>query len=323
MSGSPPIPFDLAPYVPDGALDGVSALEEGIIARLVRRAWRASPPCTLVEDDVQLAAFAGVVQAEWATARTRVLAVFDRVPPGLLVARRALERYNELAAVRAVRAAAGKASGVSRRRPNGNTSSTRVEHVLNICSTGAVSKERAHARSAPDRALAPSRSPENEISLSAPEGAVIASLGARARALGDERVTEWRRKQSLALLTDAIARWRAAGLVTFPTQKAAELAAGPWSDPARVETAIATADAFVADRKAQGRPANPIGRVINALGLSQDGARRLVEPYAALARKWDDKLVMYNAALRAQAALDARREVVSKGSVTTSGGTAS
>jgi len=308
VTASPPIPFALDPYLPPGVLRTLAAAEVGYLYRLCEFAWSAVPPCRLPGPLDGLAIVAGAGPSEWATSAGRVMRAFRAEADGSYTAVELLAAFESAMALRAKRAESGRLGGDAK----AGKCQALAKQVPSTCQSHGGSDVRVRARSAPDRALALLRSPETEISLSAPDGAVIASLGARARALGDERVAEWKRKQSLAMLTDALSRWRASGLSTFPTQKAAELAGGQWSDPARVETAIASADAFVSDRKAQGRVANPVGRLINALGLSHDGQRRLIEPYAALARKWDDKLAMYVSALRAQAAIEAQRANVSR-----------
>ena len=134
---------------------------------------------------------------------------------------------------------------------------------------------------------APLRSPppdEFQRSLGAQSAEVIARVGGDgARALIETKFREWRRSAATALLLKTLEEWRSSGRSTVPLSKAHELAAGPYSTPARVESVLCRVCGLLATKDCR----SPVGYVIAALGLGEHGAARLMEPDLVLAAKWD------------------------------------
>lgn len=323
-----PCPLDFESFMTPGFVDGLSSLELGATARLIRAAWREDPACTLPGEDIALAMVARCTDDEWARIRPRVFAALDatggtsgeRVVLGH--ARRVHDAMTAHASAQAEqRRAAGRASAAARRgdpppptdRPPGNGRSTGVERALNERSTG------VGLRSAPllclvpqSSALSPERSnPKTESERSErteSEGQVIAAINADVKAVLGQQLQAWRKRKSRVILEDAIAKWRAAGLTNCPTTKAIELSGYPVATPARVDFLVTSANDMISATP-EGRPCtvNPIGVVIGGLGLSEKTRRRgPLEVPIVVATRWHDAETEAVRMLEVQASINSR-----------------
>lgn len=75
-------------------VSSLTSFELGPYVRLLRRAWHATPPATLPSDDRVLARWAEINSAEWAEAKTAVLACFTTDGSGRLVSTWLQARYD-------------------------------------------------------------------------------------------------------------------------------------------------------------------------------------------------------------------------------------
>lgn len=132
---------------------------------------------------------------------------------------------------------------------------------------------------------------------------VIALLGAGARALMQDRLTTWRRQKAQRMLEEAIGKWNAMGASNCPTTKAAELARGPHTTPARVQHLIETIDAKLAQHKLAVRP---IGYLISGLGMTLD-LRPPIDVPMWLEKEWETREAAAVRALEIQASIDAKQ----------------
>ncbi len=319
----PAFPCDLDGLLAAGVADGLTTLEVGALYRLVRFAWRQDPPCSLPGEDSSLAMVAGVTDEEWSRLRPRILlalAVTQTAPPthgpaggstGRVSLGHTRRIYDDLAARAAKNAADKRAAGLASARSRGSTCSTGAEQVLNRCSApvAAAPSLRSSSLSIPAPTLQRS-SHQSAIQSAQSERSsgedVIAVLGEGARAILAEKVSAWRREQSLRLLQEAIAKWRAAGLTTCPVSKSSEIAAGEHSDPARVEYLIGEADAMIAQEQARGRRCNPVGLVIAGVGLSEKRRGRPADVPMFVSERWAKLQASTLQLLEAQAALSAK-----------------
>lgn len=332
-------PLDLESFMTAGFVDGLSSLELGASARLIRAAWREEPPCTLPGEDIALAVVARCTDDEWARIKPRVFAALaatggtsgDRVLLG-----HARRVHDDLAARAAAeteqRRAAGRASAAARRgdpppptdRPPGNGRSTGVERVLNERSTGVP------LRSAPLLSLVPgssalslnrseSRAQSERSERSEPAREVIAAINSDVQGLLEQKTAAWRARQSRVILELAIDAWRKAGLTTCPTSKALSLAALPAATPARVDYLVTHANDLISAQKARNAagkkkpedphepPVNPIGVVIGGLGASERSRKRGPwEVPLAVAKRWQEAEADAIRAIEVQASINSR-----------------
>lgn len=308
----PAFPCDLDSLLDAGVADGLSTLEVGALYRLVRFAWRQDPPCSLPGEDSSLAMVARVTDEEWSRMRPRLLlalAATGCTPGGRLLLQHARRVYDSLTSKAQATSAAKRTAGLAGARARWQTDGT--------CQAGAKQPP-SPAIAAPSlRSSSPSvsaptlqRSFQSAIPSAQSERSggedVIAVLGEGARAILAERVSAWRREQSLRLLQDAIAKWRTAGLTTCPVTKANELAEGRHAEPARVEALIEEADAIIAQEKAKGRKCNPVGFVMHGLGESEKSRGRPAAIPLFVSERWSKLQASTLQLLEAQAALSAK-----------------
>lgn len=309
----PACPCDFDRFVESGVADGLSSLEVGSLIRLVRFAWQQDPPCSLPGEDSSLAMVARVTDEEWSRMRPRLLlalAATGCLPGGRLLLQHARRVYDDLAARAAKTAADKRAAGLASARARGSTCSTAAEQPFDSRSTPVAAapslRSSSHSVSAPTlQRPSQSADPSAQSERSGGED-VIAVLGEGARAILAEKVTTWRREQSLRLLQDAIARWRTAGLTTCPITKAGELADGRHAEPARVESLIEEADGLVAQEKAKGKRCNPVGFVMHGLGESEKSRGRPSPIPLFVSERWAKLQASTLQVLEAQAALSAK-----------------
>lgn len=311
-----------------GFVDGLSSLELGATARLIRAAWREDPACTLPGEDIALAVVARCTDDEWARIKPRVFAALDATGGSSgerVVLGHARRVYDALAAHAAAQAeqrrAAGRASAAARRgdpppptdRPPGNGRSTGVERALNERSTGVP------LRSAPALCLVPwsSALSHNRSSSGAQiersersesDGRVIAAINSDVKAVLEQQVQAWRRRKARVILEDAIAKWRSAGLTNCPTTKAIELSGYPVATPARVDFLVTSAnDLISATPKGKPCTVNPIGVVIGGLGLSDKTRHRgPLDVPLVVVKRWQDAEAEAVRMLETQASINAR-----------------
>lgn len=185
-------------------------------------------------------------------------------------------------------------------RKAGRSRAQRARDVRVTCAESTAHVQRTFAASAPSLRpvfseslpLAPALKRPNQSAKSersekesAPDA--LADLGARARALLTEKARDWRRKKSLAMIEDAIARWSRDGFTSCPIDKAFEVVESESALPARVEHLIQSADAMLAKFKASGgRRPNPVGFLFSGLGLSGNGHRKPCKVPPLLADRW-------------------------------------
>lgn len=287
----PSLPIDdLERFAARGVVASMDAAALGAFVRLLSYAWREQPPCTLPADDATLAFVAR--SHEWDRVRPSLLVAF--VPstdhPGRLINRQAREIFDSLAAE--VAAFSEKQRRASQARwgkpadPGGMPVGSHRD--ASGMPAGSSARSAPSLRSESSSLSLPRSQSTNESSRSSErsesEGTVIAQLGDRARAIGDERIGDWKRRQSLELLQKAIAGWRNSGLSEYPISNASKLASGPHSDPARVQAVLED----IAGQIAAGKMRNPVGYLLCGLALAanRNGATRPAEIPLQLAQKW-------------------------------------
>lgn len=290
----PPLPIDdIERFAAPGLVASMDAAALGSFIRLLSFAWRDQIPCTLQADEGLLALVAR--SHDWERVRPTLLVAFVPSPdhPGRLINSHARAIYDSLAAASAVfaekqrrasRARWGKppdAGGIppaSHRHPTGIPLGSIGRPAPSLRSeSSSLSLDRSKATNESPRS--PERSERSEN-----EGDVVAQLGERARAIGDERIAEWRRRQSLGLLQTAIGEWQKRGVADYPIANASRLASGPHSEPARVQAVLED----IAGQIAAGRMRNPVGYLLCGLGLAANrtGAIRAAEIPLLLSQKW-------------------------------------
>lgn len=318
----PEFPAAIEQLAPEGVLESLSALELGAWYRLQRAAWTQPEPCTLPAEDSFLAMVARITVEELAAAKPRLLlalaASSDTAPSreaaggtGRLTLGYARRVFESLASraleVRRVKQAAGRAGAESRWRQAPDSTCMAPAKQLPSAAIAAPSLRSEFSESL---ALSLQRSNQSAKSeRSEEEGArdVLATVGAGARALLAEKTRDWRRKKSLALLEDAIARWVRDGFTSCPIDKAFELVEHESASPDRVEHLVQSGDAMLARFKASGgRRPNPIGLLISGLGLSASNPRPPCEVPLFIAQRWATAEAESVRAMESLAAVQAR-----------------
>lgn len=220
----PAFPLDLRVLADEPVLQALTAAELGAVVRLACVAWSMEPPCSLPDDDLLLARWAGLTAAEWAAMRPAVERAFAPAPcntehAGRLVNDTLRRAFNEHALAKQVRTARARAGGRARHRPTGSRDRPplRLARQLQASSELAPSKPQAGPGLAPPT---PPSSQERPRPCALPEGAEIQcaqqegaaedardGLGARARALIGDLRTERDRRRAGDMLRGAAFPW--------------------------------------------------------------------------------------------------------------------
>ena len=309
----PACPLDFDRLVDAEIGTGLSTLELGVMVRLVRFAWRQSPPCTIPNEEASLAAVAGVTVEEWRRMQTRLFLALGTLPPHaeattpraghperitLGHARRAFEdQAAKAAATNAIRSAAGRKGAEARwtQGPDG-------KRMANAWQTHAFAMAEpfptpiARPREAMER-LRPGINPEAERSsaegslsgrsIDAPAiaGAIYDGLEAQAAA----KVELWRKSQVEQILREGIKPYAVAGRAGRQVERDVRAIAGvPHVTPAAAEIALGR----LAERE-QDPDKEPIrsamGYLIAALGAKAGG--QPLTPYLTdqpVVDRWDE-----------------------------------
>jgi uncharacterized protein YdaU (DUF1376 family) len=93
LHDAPYFPFYVKEWLVGNAL--LTAEQRGALINLLAHAWVATPPCTLPDDDTQLALLAGIPLKRWRRMADTIRAVFYR-EDGRLVDGKLLQRHQEM-----------------------------------------------------------------------------------------------------------------------------------------------------------------------------------------------------------------------------------
>ncbi|MGH7243644.1 MAG: hypothetical protein ACREJD_09530 [Phycisphaerales bacterium] len=319
----------LEQFAPKGVVASMDGPALGAFVLLLQNSWTEEPPCSLPHDETHLAFIART--RDWAQVRPALLAVWKPDPSGRLLNSQAREIYDALAAEvaafsekqrRASNARWAKESGPNMPRDPGGmpVASRRDSGGIPVASSG---RSAPSLRSESLHALLPQRSNEqNESERSAGRGEVIGMVGEGARAHEARLLQDWRITQIHRLAGQAMERWRAAGICKAPTSKAREISLAEKLKPAIVATAIHLVDEKAKAESALGRrDFNAFGYFVALLGLSEKTAHRgPIEPLLHIASHWSEQREKIMPAIRAQAAIDSRRQMNEPSATAQAGG---
>ncbi len=308
----PACPLDFDRLVDAEIGTGLSTLELGVMVRLVRFAWRQSPPCTLPNDHASLAAVAGVTVEEWQRMQTRLLLALGTLPSQMEAAtphsgpperitlghaRRAFEdQAAKAAATNAIRSAAGKKGAEARwtQGPDGKRMANAWQtHAFAMAEPSSAPNARTHG--ALER-LRPGINPEAERSsaegslsgrsIDAPAiaGAIYDGLEAQAAA----KVELWRKSQVEQILREGIKPYAVAGRAGRQVERDVRAIAGvPHVTPAAAEIALGRLTEREEDPDKE-PIRSAMGYLINALGAKAGG--QPLTPYLTdqpVVDRWD------------------------------------
>lgn len=265
MTASPSIPLDFDPLVPPGAMEGATTLEEGAIRRLLRHAWRADPPCTLVADEGSLAILAGLVGAEWEAVRARVFMVFSLSTQhrGRVEALAAQKLHDMLARRTAHRSQSGKL-GAEARWADGKAMAN-----ASACHAGAIPGGTARSLNPLSalRSSAQEGTKTNQSALMRAPSALSAGAQsaetAKQRMLRQARQTE--RQVVFGLLRAAYWPWAGPRHQRLAPQVVRELSENPNATIRQTHWALAWAAKLEHDADSQAREITPVRRVIGCI----------------------------------------------------------
>lgn len=103
----------------------MTAEQRGVFIDLLAYAWQQTPPCTLPDDDAQLAALAKLPLSRWRRIGGPVRARFQATGDGRLVNRKQKAVYDDMVAHREKRSRAGKKGNEARWGSQGKSQSDR------------------------------------------------------------------------------------------------------------------------------------------------------------------------------------------------------
>lgn len=314
---SPPLILDdLERFAAPGLVASMDAMTLGAFVRLLSYAWQQEPPCSLPADEGLLAFVARTTApGEWERVRPVILLAFSPNPNHQLpdpvngdrtrlVNAVARGIFDQIAAERQSVSEAQRAKANARwKKPPDAGGMPAASPGMPVASIRHPAPSvRFDSSLSLDRSIQTNESPRSSERPES-EGNVIAQLGDRARAIGDERIADWKRRQVLDLLQKAIVGWRNLGLTDYPISSAGRLASGEWSEPARVEAVLED----IAGQIAAKRMRNPVGYLLCGLGLAENSKRvlRPAEIPLQLAQKWAAAEASHRKTLEAVSAIQA------------------
>jgi uncharacterized protein YdaU (DUF1376 family) len=131
MAEKPPY-FPMYPkdLMGDDLVRVMDTMEFGAYVRLLCAAWVATPACTVPDDDTELARLAGLSNAQWNRAKSRVMRPWKRLKNGRWVQPRLMKEFRRVAKQKASKIEAGRKGGLAKAARQADSQPSTASPVL-------------------------------------------------------------------------------------------------------------------------------------------------------------------------------------------------